>query len=112
MFATLDTSTHHMVSAHFPIHLARCPLAPPQPAPSAGDMFATLTNGLYTPTLHRVINSDPSRSRVSIPFFFEPSFEARIAPLPQFVKAGVQPAFRAVRYGSHLESKVLSNFEL
>ncbi|KIY99545.1 hypothetical protein MNEG_8416 [Monoraphidium neglectum] len=87
-----------------------------------GDMFQTLTNGLYTPTLHRVLNTDPARSRVSIPFFYEPAFEATIAPLPQLVAAaasgaaagGAGPAarFPSVRYGSHLESKVLSNFEL
>jgi isopenicillin N synthase-like dioxygenase len=85
-------------------------------------MFQTLTNGLYTPTLHRVLNTDPARSRVSIPFFYEPAFEATIAPLPQLVAAaasgaaagGAGPAarFPSVRYGSHLESKVLSNFEL
>jgi hypothetical protein len=71
------------------------------------------------PTAHRVINADPSRSRVSLPFFYEPAFEAVVAPLPQL--AGALPGFgpgsgagglTPVRYGSHLESKVLSNFEL
>ncbi|KIY98476.1 hypothetical protein MNEG_9486 [Monoraphidium neglectum] len=50
-------------------------------------MFQTLTNGLYTPTLHRVLNTDPARSRVTIQFLDEPPFEATIAPLPQLVAA-------------------------
>lgn len=54
-----------------------------EPIPSSfvcniGDMLKVYTNGLYEPTPHRVINTDPSRSRVSIPFFYEPSFEAQV----------------------------------
>lgn len=90
------------------------PLAP-------GDMFATLTGGLYAATPHRVVNADPSRSRVSVPFFFEPAFEALVAPLPGLSTPAAMgaaptgrspPAAAPVRYGAHLESKVLSNFEL
>ncbi len=43
-----------------------------------GDMLKVYSNGLYEPTAHRVINADPSRSRVSIPFFYEPAFEAQV----------------------------------
>ena len=78
----------------------------------AGDMFQVLTNGVYTPTLHRVVNTDPSRSRVSIAYFHEPGFESLVEPLPQFVAPGAAPSFAPVRYGTHLESKVLNNFEL
>jgi isopenicillin N synthase-like dioxygenase len=63
------------------------------------------------PTPHRVLNSHASSSRVSIPYFYEPAFEARVAPIPQLAAAG-GPRFPEVRYGSHLEAKVLSNFEL
>lgn len=45
---------------------------------NVGDMLKVYTNGLYEPTPHRVINADPSRSRVSIPFFYEPAFEAEV----------------------------------
>ncbi|CAL8466051.1 g5587 [Coccomyxa elongata] len=77
-----------------------------------GDMLKVYTNGLYEPTAHRVINADPSRSRVSIPFFYEPAFEAQVAPIPALVPAGSAPNFGSVRYGTHLENKVLNNFEL
>eukprot|EP00877_Chromochloris_zofingiensis_P001590 jgi/Chrzof1/11431/Cz05g36140.t1 len=76
-----------------------------------GDMLKVWTNGLYRPTVHRVINSDPSQSRVSIPFFYEPCYETVVSPLPQFCR-DKPPAYAPVRYGSHLESKVLTNFEL
>jgi isopenicillin N synthase-like dioxygenase len=82
-----------------------------------------LTNGLYTPALHRVLNTD---RKPLIPFFSEPAFEATIAPLPAPAEllaaaacgaaagGGARAAarFPSVRYSSHLESKMLSNFEL
>lgn len=45
-----------------------------------------LTNGLYTPTLHRVLNTAASTPRVSVPFFYEPSFEAIVQPLPELCR--------------------------
>ena len=83
--------------------------APPQPDTltcNLGDMLRVWTNGLYTPTLHRVVHSSGSRSRISAPFFYEPEFHARVAPLPQFGAPRVEP----VVYGEHLERKVTSNF--
>ena len=62
-----------------------------------------------------MINTDPSRSRVSLPFFYEPAFEAVVAPLPQLAGASPEVGARGlvpVRYGSPLERKVLSTFEL
>ncbi|CAL5228420.1 g11552 [Coccomyxa viridis] len=77
-----------------------------------GDMMRVYTNGAYTPTLHRVVNADPSRSRVSVPFFYETAFDAEVAPVAALLKDNKQPMFNPVIYGRHLESKVLSNFEL
>ena len=37
--------------------------------------------GLYQSTPHRVLNADPTRSRVSIPFFYEPAFDAQVGPV-------------------------------
>jgi len=45
-----------------------------------GEMWETWTNGLYKATLHRVVHRG-SNYRVSIPFFFEPNFNARVGPL-------------------------------
>ena len=77
-----------------------------------GDMMRVYTNGAYTPTLHRVVNADPGCSRVSVPFFYETAFDARVAPIEALLKDREQPVFDPVVYGRHLQSKVLSNFEL
>jgi hypothetical protein len=110
-----------------------------------GDMLKLWSNGLYEPTPHRVINLNPTRSRVSVPFFYEPCFEAVVEPAVEILmEKGVRMVaddeagqggsirsrsmraddskasgvdgggggLRAIRYGSHLESKVLTNFEL
>ena len=45
-----------------------------------GDMLERMTGGAYRSTPHRVRR--PTRSRLSFPFFFDPSWEARIAPGP------------------------------
>lgn len=74
-------------------------------------MLRIWSNGRYSPTLHRVINTDAQRSRVSVPFFFEPNFGAEVAP-PEALLRGEPPRERGVMYGAHLESKVLGNFEL
>ena len=71
------------------------------------------TNGLYTPTAHRVINADPSKSRVSIPFFYETAFDSVVEPIQQLLPlSGQKASYEPVRYGTHLLSKVLNNFEL
>jgi isopenicillin N synthase-like dioxygenase len=77
-----------------------------------GDMLRTWTNGLYTPTLHRVVNPELSKSRISIPYFHEPGFDTIVRPqlgLRGHRGGQVEPE---KHYGTHLESKVLSNFEL
>lgn len=76
-----------------------------------GDMMRLWTNGRYSPTLHRVVNADPARSRISIPFFHEPAFGTVVEPVVG-VGAGDGVTVGAKEYGAHLESKVLSNFEL
>lgn len=88
-----------------------------EPIPGAfvcniGNMMAVYTNGVYTPTLHRVVNGDPYRSRVSVPFFYETAFDAEVAPIRALLRDGKCPMYAPVRYGRHLEGKVLSNFEL
>ncbi|TDL22212.1 Clavaminate synthase-like protein [Rickenella mellea] len=45
-----------------------------------GEMWEVWTNGLYSATLHQVVHRG-SNHRVSIPFFFEPNFDALVKPL-------------------------------
>lgn len=45
-----------------------------------GDMLDRMTGGRYSATAHRV--KAPTRDRISIPFFFDPSWDAELAELP------------------------------
>jgi isopenicillin N synthase-like dioxygenase len=45
-----------------------------------GDMLDRMTRGLYRSTPHRVRNPAP-RDRLSLPFFFDPNFFARVQPI-------------------------------
>lgn len=47
---------------------------------NVGDMLERLTSGRYTSALHRVINRS-GRSRISMPFFFDPRFDAELRPI-------------------------------
>jgi isopenicillin N synthase-like dioxygenase len=46
-----------------------------------GDMLDRLTAGRYRSTAHRVRNSS-GRMRLSFPYFFDPSWDAELTPLP------------------------------
>jgi isopenicillin N synthase-like dioxygenase len=57
--------------------------APPVPDSfvcNIGDMLDRMTRGLYRSTPHRVRNPAP-RDRISMPFFFDPNFFARVQPI-------------------------------
>jgi isopenicillin N synthase-like dioxygenase len=61
--------------------------APPRPGTfvcNIGDMLDRMTSGRYRSTPHRVRNTS-GRSRLSFPSFFDPGFEAQVAPIdPQW----------------------------
>jgi polar amino acid transport system ATP-binding protein len=59
--------------------------APPVPDSficNIGDMLDRMTGGLYRSTAHRVALNTSGRDRVSMPFFFDPNFFARVQPVP------------------------------
>jgi isopenicillin N synthase-like dioxygenase len=58
--------------------------APPVPRSfvcNIGDMLDRMTGGLYRSTPHRVALNTSGRDRLSMPFFFDPHFEARVRPI-------------------------------
>ena len=83
-----------------------------------GDMLDRMTGGLYRSTPHRVRNA-ARRSRLSFPFFFDPSWDARVRPVPgcpaarddaheRWDRTSVH-AFEG-RYGDYLVAKVSKVF--
>ncbi|KAJ3526073.1 hypothetical protein NM688_g8305 [Phlebia brevispora] len=95
-----------------------------------GDMWETWTNGLYRSTLHRVIHRG-TNYRVSIPFFFEPNFDAVVQPLPAALRLQdgdskvfddyglwhhdeehklAEKRYHPIVYGEFLKKKVGGNF--
>lgn len=101
-----------------------------------GDMIERWTNGLWKSTMHRVIHRGTGY-RVSVPFFYEPGFEAVVRPLRKCVERtrggkvdgngeGKEEKVDGRRftgeregkgrdegsgtYGEHLLTKVFSNF--
>lgn len=47
-----------------------------------GDMLERMTAGRYRSTPHRVRHRGDGRDRLSFPFFFDPSWDAEIQPIP------------------------------
>ncbi|KAF8914947.1 Clavaminate synthase-like protein [Mucidula mucida] len=80
-----------------------------------GEMWEIWSNGLYKSTLHRVVHRS-SNYRVSIPFFFEPNFNAHVKTLAaalrlQDGKTRDTKVYEPVVYGDFLLRKVSNNFD-
>lgn len=96
---------------------------PANPVPGAfvvniGDMIERWTNGMWKSTMHRVIHrgdggkeGSPAGGRISVPFFYEPNFDAVVKPLEMCVeRSGRESMHGGSTYGEHLLTKVFSNF--
>ncbi|KAK6063560.1 2OG-Fe(II)oxygenase superfamily protein [Seiridium cupressi] len=62
-----------------------------------GDMLAEWTRGAYKSTLHRVCHNNDSL-RVSIPFFFDPNWDAYISPVLKASGAEEEDQYKGIRY--------------
>jgi isopenicillin N synthase-like dioxygenase len=86
--------------------------APPIPGTfviNLGDQLARWTNGRYSATPHRVINTS-GRERYSMPFFFDPNFETVIECLPGCLAPNEPPRFPPVQAGPYLMSRYDATF--
>ncbi|KAK6534997.1 hypothetical protein TWF281_006296 [Arthrobotrys megalospora] len=77
---------------------------------NVGDMLMQWTNGLFKSTVHQVVHLG-SNYRVSVPVFFEPSWDAKISPLETCVAlTGGEALYKEVTYGEYLLGKIATNF--
>jgi len=83
-----------------------------------GEMWEIWTNGLYRSTLHRVLHKC-TNYRISIPFFFEPNFDANVVVLAAARRLQEAQSndgrnggktYSPVVYGEFLLKKVGNNF--
>jgi len=74
-----------------------------------GDMMERWTNGVFTSTLHRVVNVS-GRERFSLPFFFDPDYEAELVCLETCLAPGESPKFPPTTAGQHLLDKINASF--
>jgi len=75
-----------------------------------GDMMARWTNNLFASTQHRVINTSGAE-RYSLPFFFDPNFDAPVAALPTCTGPDRPPAFPPTTGGQHLLDMINATFD-
>ncbi|HKY94264.1 MAG TPA: 2-oxoglutarate and iron-dependent oxygenase domain-containing protein [Kiloniellales bacterium] len=74
-----------------------------------GDMMARWTNDLFTSTYHRVINVS-GRDRYSMPFFFDPDFNADLTALPTCVGPERPARYPPTTGGQHLIDRINETF--
>jgi isopenicillin N synthase-like dioxygenase len=70
-----------------------------------GDLLAKWTNDRWVATPHRVLTPPPeeTRSRISVPYFQHPNFDALIECLPTCREAEAEPRYPAVLAGNWAE---------
>ena len=70
-----------------------------------GDMMQVLSNRKYRAPIHRVLG-DPSRPRWSAPFFYNPSYDALVAP----VSSAGEPKYRPLSWSEFRRRRFEGDF--
>ena len=79
-----------------------------------GDLMARWTNDRWVSTLHRVVvpaGDDQHRDRMSMPFFFQPSYRAKIETIPTTITPDRPAKYGPVLSGEWIKAKNLSMLE-
>lgn len=72
-----------------------------------GDIAQVWSNGAYQAALHRVLPIAAGKSRYSLPFFYQPSFDTVVAP-HQDLGA---PNYRSFNCGDFIQGRIDDNYE-
>jgi isopenicillin N synthase-like dioxygenase len=75
-----------------------------------GEMMARWTNDVFAATAHRVINAS-GRERYSMPFFFDPSFDAEVSVLPTCQGPDNLPKYAPTTSYEHLIEMINATFD-
>ena len=67
-----------------------------------GDLMARWTNGVYRSNLHRVMTRQGGRDRYSVPFFYSPSPDSIIEPMPTCLGEGRPRQFATCTAAEHM----------
>jgi isopenicillin N synthase-like dioxygenase len=76
---------------------------------NTGEMLARYSNDRYVPTPHRVINTN-NTLRHAVPFFYGPSLDAVIRPVPTCVSPNNPAKYEPLLYADHRRKLDLTNF--
>jgi isopenicillin N synthase-like dioxygenase len=76
---------------------------------NTGEMLSRYSNDRYIPTPHRVVNAN-NALRHAIPFFYGPSLNAVIRPVPTTVSAETPAKYEPLLYADHRRKLNMTNF--
>ena len=75
-----------------------------------GDLMARWTNDRWRSTFHRVVNPPPeiaaTTRRLSLVYFHQPNYDARIECLPSCLQSNEQPKYPPTTSGEHLKAQL------
>ncbi len=74
-----------------------------------GDMIQVWSNDLYRAPVHRVLAMN-AVERLSLPLFFNPAYEAVVAPLDRCVGPGRPPRYHPIRWGEFRKRRADGDF--
>ena len=76
---------------------------------NTGDMMQVWSNDRYKAALHRVAPRTRA-SRMSLPYFFNPSYATNYAPLPGSISAGDTPHYSSINWGQFRQARADGDF--
>ena len=93
---------------------ADVPAVPGSFVVNLGDLMARWTNDRWVSTLHRVVipdDGDRLRDRMSVPFFFQPTYRAVIETIPTTITPQRPARYKPVVSGEWIAAKSMSMLE-